>query len=92
MEDEENPVLKQAMEELSYLSGDPDFKRLVESRARFIRIQNTEKSYAREEGKEEGRKEEKIEIAKKLLLENIDIEKISKITELSIEEIEKLKK
>ncbi len=88
MEDEENPVLKQAMEELSYLSGDPDFKRLVESRAMFIRTQNTEKSYAREEGK----KEKSIEIAKKLLLENMDIEKISKITELAIEEIEKLKK
>ncbi len=88
MEDEENPVLKQAMEELSYLSGDPDFKRIVESRAMFIRTQNTEKSYAREEGK----KENSIKIAKKLLSKNMNIKEISEITELSIEEIEKLKK
>lgn len=80
MEEDENPVLKQAMEELAHLSGTPGFKRIVEAREGFIRDQNT----AIKEGKKE--------IAKKLLLENMDIEKIAEITELSVDEVEKLKK
>jgi len=46
--------------------------------------------YAKEEGIEEGRCEEKIEVAKKMLEEDIDIEKIVKVTGLSKEEIKKL--
>ena len=42
------------------------------------------------EGKAEGRAEAKIEIAKKLLSNNFDIKIISKITELSIEEIKNI--
>ena len=45
-----------------------------------------------EEGKAEGRKNEKIEIAKSMLEDNIPIEIIAKFTKLSIEEIEQLKK
>jgi hypothetical protein len=41
--------------------------------------------------KEEGKKEEKIKIALKLLARNLDIEFIAEATELSTEEIEKLK-
>jgi len=40
--------------------------------------------------KEEGIAEEKIKVAKKMLEEDIDIEKIVKVTGLSKEEIEKL--
>lgn len=39
-----------------------------------------------------GQKKEKIEIAKKMLAQNIEIDVISKLTELSKEEIIKLKK
>ncbi|MFW6311140.1 MAG: Rpn family recombination-promoting nuclease/putative transposase [Nanoarchaeota archaeon] len=46
----------------------------------------------REEGKEEGRKEEKRLIAKRMLDLNEEIEKIKKVTGLSEEDIEKLKK
>ena len=42
-------------------------------------------------GEASGKKKSQIEIAKKLLKLNMPIEQISKITELSIEEIEKLK-
>ena len=42
-------------------------------------------------GKKEGKKEEKIKIAKKLIKLNIPIEQILEITELTKEEIEKLK-
>ncbi|MBN2695234.1 Rpn family recombination-promoting nuclease/putative transposase, partial [bacterium] len=43
-------------------------------------------------GKEEGKIEGKIEIIKEMLLDEMPLEKISKITKLSIEEIENLKK
>jgi predicted transposase/invertase (TIGR01784 family) len=50
------------------------------------------KAEGKVEGKAEGRAEEKIEIARAMLLEGDSIEKIAKITGLSIEEIEKLLK
>ena len=39
----ENRFFKQAKEELAYLSGDPDFQRLVEARAGFLMDQETYK-------------------------------------------------
>ena len=42
-------------------------------------------------GKSEGKKDEKIEIAKKLLKLNMPLEQIIEITELPKEEIEKIK-
>ena len=44
----------------------------------------------KEAGKIEGKKEEKLEIAKVMLSKNISVKDISDITSLSIEEIEKL--
>ena len=87
---EENKYLKQARKELEHLSGDPDFKRLLESRAGFLRDVDAKMYVAREEGKEEGKKENQLEIAKKMKEENMDIEQISRITNLTREEIEKL--
>ena len=46
---------------------------------------------AKEEGIEQGAKENSIEIAKKMLADNISIEQISKFTGVSIDELEKLK-
>ena len=96
---EESNCLKQAKEELAYLSSDPDFKRLVDARAGFLRDQNTfevvgmkkGKAIGKEEGKEEGKKEEKIKIAKKLLEMKMPIKQIAEVTGLTEEEIEKLK-
>ena len=45
---------------------------------------------SKKEGVKEGKKENQIEVARKMLLENIPIETIKKITELSEEEIKKL--
>lgn len=99
---EENKYLKQARKELEQLSGDPDFKRLLESRAGFLRDVDAKMYVAREEGKkegkeegrkegkEEGKKQKQLEIAKKMKEENMDIEQISRITSLTIEEIEEL--
>ncbi|MCI9585453.1 MAG: hypothetical protein HFH45_02305, partial [Bacilli bacterium] len=47
--------------------------------------------YAKEDGIEQGSKQEKIAIAKNMLAENIDIQVISKVTSLAKEDIESLK-
>ena len=60
----ENKYLKQARKELEHLSGDPDFKRLLESRAGFLRDVDAKMYVSKEEGKQEGKQEEKEEIAK----------------------------
>ncbi len=94
----ENRFLKQAKEELAYLSGDPDFQRLVEARAGMLmdiysfRKQDEEKVRAEgiATGITKGEKNKQIEIAKKLLELEIPIEKIITATGLSQEEIEKL--
>ena len=50
-----------------------------------------EYNLGKEEGREEGIKRNKIETAKKMLAKNISIEIIMDVTELTKEEIEKLK-
>lgn len=45
----------------------------------------------RQEGRQEGKLERNIEIAKNLLKINLSVEQIAQITDLSVEEIEKLK-
>ena len=94
---EENKYLKQARKELEHLSGDPDFKRLLESRAGFLKdvdakmyVARKEGKEGKEEGKKEGKKQNQLEIAKKMKEENMNIEQISRITSLTIEEIEEL--
>ncbi|TDQ10019.1 hypothetical protein [Pedobacter metabolipauper] len=47
-------------------------------------------SYARKEGKTEGKLEGKLEVVKKLKTKNFTAQQISELTDLSIEEIEKL--
>ena len=91
----ENKYLEQAKKELEHLSGDPNFKRLLESRAGFLRDVDTKMYVSKEEGKKEGKKEgkqeEKEKIAKKLIKKGMSVEEIADITELTKEEIEELK-
>lgn len=44
-----------------------------------------------ERKKEKGKEESKIEIAKKMLEANMDIKQICELTELTVEEVEKLR-
>ena len=82
----ENKFWKQAREELAYLSGEENFQFLVYDRAMFLMDQD-----AREKkGFADGKKEEKIEIAKKMKQKNIPIDEIAELTGLSKEEIENL--
>ena len=99
MEKQENRFLKQAEEELAYLSGDEDFKRLVKAREGFLRDQyefelagiRKGKTEGRAEGRAEGKREEKEEIARKMISKNMKIEDIIELTGLTKEELEKLK-
>lgn len=86
----ENKFFKQAKEELAYLSGDPDFQRLVEARAGFLMDQEVEKKENYKEGLKSGKEQNKKEIAKKMKVKNIPIEEIIELTNLTKEEIEKL--
>ncbi|MBP3596839.1 MAG: Rpn family recombination-promoting nuclease/putative transposase, partial [Clostridia bacterium] len=83
----DNEYIKKAEEELEYLSGDEEIRRLAFLREKAIRDEIS----AREAGRQEGKQEEKIKTAKKMLEKNIDILTISEITGLTEEEIKKLK-
>ena len=85
----ENKYYKQAREELAYLSGDPDFQRLLESRAGFLMDIEAFKHEAREQGLAEG--EAKIKtIVKKMKQKNMPLDEIIELTGLTKEEIEKI--
>lgn len=83
----ENEQVKKANEEYEYLTGDAAERRLAFLRDKAIRDEKSMIQGARDEGK----KEKQLEIAQKLLKLGISIEDIQKATELSIEEINKLK-
>ena len=91
----ENEEIKKANEEYEYLTGDEAERRLALLREEAIRDEKTMLKGSREEGieigRKEGKKENKIEIAKNMLEEGMDIKTISRLTKLTIEEIEKIK-
>ena len=81
--------------EIKKVNGKTVFKRFISYEQDKEFIKNSELSEAKDEGIKEGIKEgsydKQIEIAKNLLNENMDIKTISKVTGLSIENINKLK-
>ena len=85
--EKENKEIKRAINTLDFLSKDP------KERERHNSIIMAEYNILVSEHNffEDGKKEGKIEIAKKMLKEKVPIEMIEKFTELSKEEIEKLK-
>lgn len=103
----ENEEIKKANKEYEYLTGEAAERRLAFLRDKAIRDEKSMREWAMEEGKEEGREQgikegikegrkegEKIkqmEIAKRLLKMKMPLEQIKEATELSKEEIEKLK-
>ena len=99
MAKKENKELKKAMDIIDEMSMDPKEWELYESRRRAIMDYNTGIAEAKAEGltqglsqgKELGVREERLEIAKKMLKENVDVDFIVKMTGLSKEELEKLK-
>ena len=96
---EKNETVRKAQEELEYLEVDEAFKRKVELKEKYEKDMNSAIHYGKEEGMKkglqeglhEGKMSEKKDIAKKMLEIGMDVEQIMKITDLSKEEIEKLK-
>lgn len=92
---ENNEAVKKAKEELDEIAQDEHDALLAEMRLKYIRDKHSELKYAtrkgREQGLEEGAKAEKIEIARKMLKDNVNIEDIIHYTNLTKKEIENLK-
>ena len=98
-EEMENKEIKKAKVEYDKINQDERERELAELRLKYIRDQNAIRDYGYDRGKEKGRREgieegikdEKINIAKAMLKDNIPLKQIIKFTGLSKEEIESLK-
>ena len=101
---EENEQIKDAVKSYNELTGDDEVKRLTEVRLMAQLEEQAALASARargeeeglkqgkEEGLKQGEKESKQKMAKKLLKLNRPIEEIMEVTELTKEELEKIKK
>lgn len=89
-----NEDMEEAINELEKISSDTKIIGLYDAEKVARKTLNTQLKSAKldgiEEGKIEGEKNKQIEIAKNMIKENMDIDLISKITGLTIEEINKL--
>ena len=99
-----NKIIKEAEVEIKYFTASEEAQYLADMRDLWESDVNSRLGYAEEEGlkrgmekrkkrteEKNGEKKKQLEIAKKLLDIQMDIEEISRITELSKEEIESLK-
>ena len=96
---EENETLKHALEELRDISEDKLLRERAELREKYIKDYNTNMKGSKNEGikigriegekigRIEGEKESKKGIAKNMLKEKLDLQLISKVTGLSVDEI-----
>ena len=98
MSAKENEEINKTVKELNKISQDPDEVAKYEEREWSIMRYNVEMKTNRElgekegeaRGREEGKRAEKVKIAKKLYSIQTPIEKIAEIVELSIEEVKKI--
>lgn len=91
MAEKKNKIIKEAKIEMNYLTGEAEVRRLAELMDKWESDRASELSYAERKGLKQGREQEKIEIAKKLLNMKMNLDEICKITDFSKEEIQKLK-
>lgn len=87
MAEEKNETLKKARSEMTYLTGDEEIKRMQWLEEKWEMDRASEVGYAKEEGIKEGIEK----VVKGMLKENIDIETICKVTNLTKKEVEKIK-
>ena len=90
-----NKELDKAIEKLEYMSKKDEERHIIQSIDDYERDRASEKYWEGVEGekigKEEGKKEKSIEIAKNMLKEGLDVNLISKLSGLTIDEINNLK-
>lgn len=91
---EGNDDIKAAKKVLEQISQDEKEREKAYLRDKYVRDMNTRvnEGYARgkEDGEYKGRIEEQIRIAKEMIKQGIEKSLISKVTKLTIEEIEKI--
>ena len=93
-----NKELEKAIEKLEYISKNQQDKYIIDAFNDYERDYYNDLNYEKQEGikegekkgREEGLKVGKIEIAKNMLKEGLDVNLISKLSGLTIEEVEKL--
>ena len=83
---EKNEKVRRAVENYEVLTGDEEVKRLAEIRL----MAKLEEKSALDGAREEGKKQNKREIAQKMKEQKMPIKQIAEITGLSEEEIEKI--
>ena len=83
--------MTKAIEEYKRFTSDDKLMRAYTARDAFLVGQKLMLSREREEGIKEGEKNKAISMAKSMKLKNMDINLISEITGLTIEEISKLR-
>lgn len=91
MAEKKNKTLEKARTEMNYLTGDEAIRRLAELREDWAMDYESGISYAKKEGIETGKKQNKRQTAIKLLKMKMPLEQIKEITELSEDEINIIK-
>lgn len=88
MAEEKNEIIKKAKVEMNYLTGEEAERRLQWLREKWKMDYNSDMGQARREG----RKEEKMQIVKKLLKTGMKVEQIAEIVDLTKDEIKEIQK
>jgi len=90
-----NKEMEEAGKKLMELSADDEAWEIAEARARLVFANelenNAREQKGRTEGLVQGRTEKGIEIAKKMIFDDVKLELISKFTGLSISDLEQIK-
>jgi predicted transposase/invertase (TIGR01784 family) len=84
------PEIKEAKQIYEKAKSDPKARALIEAREKAIRDYSNDIACAKEEGREEGEQKKAREMAKNLLLANVDVNTIANASGLSIDEIRSL--
>lgn len=87
----DDKIMSKVSDRLEILSSDNKMIGLYDAEIEEEKVRKTQLRGAKEEGIEEGSNQKAIEIAKNMLIKNIDINLISEITDLSIETLNNLK-
>ena len=91
MAEKKNEIIRKAKKEMNYLTGEAAERRMQELRERWEMDYNSDMGEAREQGIKQGKNEEKEKIVINMLNMKMDIEKIKEATDISEEEINKIK-
>ncbi|OCT11900.1 hypothetical protein A8709_28980 [Paenibacillus pectinilyticus] len=85
----QEPELGKAMTVLEFLSQDEEARRLYEMRQKALHDEASLREGAREEGERQGELRGRLEVAVKMIAKGMDLESVSELTGISIEELKK---